>query len=211
MKTYCVLNPKTNRCLTSYSENETSINCRYEPSTKRCNSIKTKIVPTKKKALSHLFAPIMPERKSPVNTRKTLKNAAKRKTPVLKIKQAKIVDYYGYQVESPVKTYLNKLVFKTPVKNMRKIAKEMDLYIPLDEYPTDKKVREYLVNEILDLAQNDARDAFRSNIIVLENVKRVIKDDLDLSALFMNEPEYASLFEKTPGGIHIQRKNNYIF
>lgn len=192
MKTYCVVNPKTNRCVTTYSENETSINCRYQPTTKRCSSIKTKYLSsTKKKTLHHLFDDIIAERKSP---RKTLKKTVKRKTPGLKIKQQKNVDYYGYQVESHVKTYLNKLVFKTPVKNFRKIANEMNLYIPLNQYPTDKKVREYLVNEILELAQNDARDKFSSNIIVVENIKRVIKNDYDLSALFMSDPEYATLF-----------------
>lgn len=206
MKNFCVINPKTNRCVTSYIENETSSNCKYESNTKRCSSVKTKVRSyTKKKTPSPFFAGIFGEGKSPtINKKKTLKRTVKPKEP-------KVVIYYGYQVETAVKTYLNKLVFKTPVKNMRKIAQEMDLYIPLQDYPTDKKVREYLVSEILDLAQNDARDAFRSNIIVLENVKRVIKDDLELSALFIHDPEYATLFEKTPGGIHYQRKQKLPF
>lgn len=206
MKLFCILNPKTNRCITNNTENETSYMCKYENSTKRCSSIKSR-QSTKKKALTQPLYTLFVERKSPIN-KKTLKRTINQKSPTLKVKKPKIVDYYGHQVESPVKTYLNKLVFKAPVKNMRKIAQDMNLYIPLNDYPTDKKVREYLVYEILDLAQNDARDSFRSNIIVIENVKRVIKDDHDLSALFMHDPEYGILFEKTPGGIHYQKKQN---
>ena len=212
VKSLCVLNPKTNRCITSNSENETSFNCKYEPITKRCSTLKkTRKQSTEKKDLFGFFGMNVPERKisnrtPPSPLRQTQKRVVKRKTPTLKTKQQKVVTYYNYLVETPVRTYLNKLIFKGSVSEMRRIARDMDLFIPLHEYPTDKKLREYLVNEVLDLAKNDARDSFKSNIITLENVKRVIKGDPELSALFMNDPEYAELFEKTPGGIHYKRK-----
>lgn len=95
--------------------------------------LKQRFVRILKKASSPFFAGIFGEGKSiTITKRKTLKRTVKPKEP-------KVVIYYGYQVEAPVKTYLNKLVFKTPVKNMRKIAQEMDLYIPLQDYPTDKR------------------------------------------------------------------------
>lgn len=54
MKNFCVINPKTNRCVTSYIENETSSNCKYESNTKRCSSVKTKVRSyTKKRHLPH--------------------------------------------------------------------------------------------------------------------------------------------------------------
>lgn len=213
IKSVCVLNPKTNRCITSNSENETSFNCKYEPSTKRCStSKKTKTRSTEKKGLFGFFGINAPERKTSYKNhqkilKQTLKKVDKRKTHTLKTKQQRVVTYYNFLVETPVRTYLNKLIFKGSVSEMRRIARDMNLYIPLSDYPTDKKVREYLVNEVLDFAKHDARDSFKSDIITVENVKRVIKGDPDLSAIFMNDPEYAQLFEKTPGGIHYTRKH----
>lgn len=91
--------------------------------------------------------------------------------------------YQRYRADQETINYLNDLVVNASASKMRKIARDNDLYIPLDEYIDDAKMKEYILNEIFDLAKNHARDRYKTETIRLLNVKYVIDDDIELSAI----------------------------
>lgn len=160
---YCVQKPNGS-CVKSKFEDSTSINCQYNTTSKRCNKVK--------KTRSKVVKP------------KSV-NVSMNRNKTLKIEKNTEIVYYGYLVEKPVKTYLDKLVIKASALKMRKRAKDLDLYIPLHEYKNAKAMKEYVIDEILVLARNDARDNFKSNVITVNNVIRVIKDDYDLTSILL--------------------------
>ena len=89
--------------------------------------------------------------------------------------------YDKYNLDKESRNYLNKLVVNASANKMRELAKKYDLYIPLS--PDDKTMKEYILNEILTLAQNDARDRLRTETIKLVNIKHVIEEDIELSVV----------------------------
>uniref|UniRef100_A0A6C0JKT6 Uncharacterized protein n=1 Tax=viral metagenome TaxID=1070528 RepID=A0A6C0JKT6_9ZZZZ len=56
---------------------------------------------------------------------------------------------------------------------MRNLGKKEKLYIPLDDYPTDSALKEYLVEDILDLAENYTRNVGRK-VITEKDIKYII-------------------------------------
>lgn len=163
MSIFCIQKPNGS-CVKSKFEDSTSINCQYNITSKRCNKVK--------KTKSNIIKPRSIH--VSMSRNKTLKN--KKTTEVV---------YYGYLVDKSVKTYLDKLVIKASAIKMRKKAKDLNLYIPLEEYKTAKAMKEYVIDEILVLSRNDARDYSKSDIISLNNVIRVIKDDYDLTSILL--------------------------
>lgn len=91
--------------------------------------------------------------------------------------------YQKYKADQETINYLNGLVVNAPANKMRNLARENNLYIPLDNYPNDMIMKEYILNEIFDLAQYDARDRYKTETIRLVNVKNVIDDDIELSVI----------------------------
>lgn len=94
----------------------------------------------------------------------------------------------GFIVSQKAYKYLKKILLnKTSLQitNMRKKHEKENLYIPIDKYPTDKLLKDYLFKEILELANNYARDK-GEDIISIKAVKYVINEDIDLSILLKN-------------------------
>jgi len=89
--------------------------------------------------------------------------------------------YEKYNADQEIRTYLNKLVVNASANKMRELAQKYDLYIQLS--PDDKIMKEFILNTILELAQYDARDRFRTETIKLVNIKHVIEEDIDLSVI----------------------------
>jgi hypothetical protein len=98
------------------------------------------------------------------------------------IKQV-INNYYTYKVRKSVKDYLNRLVFKRPADEMRDISREKEFGLALEKYDDDKKMRDYLMEEILELANNYAREREETDIISVKGVKWVIKNDEELTTV----------------------------
>jgi len=97
------------------------------------------------------------------------------------------LDYYGYVIEPQVKTYLDNILFKKSASVLREKAKNNNLMIPLYNYPDDTDLKLYLVNEVLELASNDAFDYNRGetrNVINMRNITKVISMDPDLNTIF---------------------------
>lgn len=91
--------------------------------------------------------------------------------------------YDKYKVDQEARNYLNKLVVNASASQMRKIARDYELMIPLEDYPNDDKMKDYILAEILVLAHHDARDRSKSEIVRLENVQVAIDNDPDLLAI----------------------------
>jgi hypothetical protein len=114
------------------------------------------------------------------------KSLKKRPSPMRMVPTNKEIGknvYQRYNVDQETKNYLNELVFNGSASKMRNLAKKYNLFIPLEEYPNDAIMKEYVVNEILDLSRHHARDISKSEIIRLPNVKYVIDDDIELSVI----------------------------
>ena len=83
------------------------------------------------------------------------------------------------------KKHLEKIILnKTPLQitKMRKKHEENELYIPIDEYTTDKSLKDYLANEVLELANYYAIEESQ-DIISVKAIKHVIEQDKDLEIL----------------------------
>jgi hypothetical protein len=91
--------------------------------------------------------------------------------------------YDRYKVGPEARIFLNLLVGNASATQMRKIARDNDLYIPLDNYPDDTQMKEYILDEILNLAQNDAWDRNRSETVRIKNIQVAIDQDAELSEL----------------------------
>jgi len=97
------------------------------------------------------------------------------------------INYHGHLVESNVKTYLETLLKPLTGKKIREMNSKFDLYLPVDNYPNDNDLKEYIIKDILELSQNDARDRTKSNRIILNNIHYVIIRDDVLLVLFRNK------------------------
>lgn len=89
--------------------------------------------------------------------------------------------YDKYNLDQESRNYLNKLVVNASANKMRELANKYDLYIQLSS--DDKIMKEYILKEILSLAQYDARDRFKTETIKLINISHVIDDDMELSII----------------------------
>jgi len=98
--------------------------------------------------------------------------------------QKNVVDFYNYKVNKSVKTYLTNAIIKKSGKILRERAEGQDL--PMDDLQDDKTLKDYLVNEVLELAHYDAFDD-ESKVISLKNVKRVIQGDYTLNMVIFNK------------------------
>jgi hypothetical protein len=91
-----------------------------------------------------------------------------------------------YTFTTKAYNYLDKLILKkTPseITKMRKIHLDNKLDIPLNDYKTDNELKEYMFNEICDLATYYSRDADSHDVITVKSINYVIKNDDDLSVL----------------------------
>ena len=92
-----------------------------------------------------------------------------------------------------VASFLEKNVMKKSAEKLRKIKEENHLYIPLQDYPDDNRMKDYIIEEILDLAYyfevdnanpKQKKEQKENGIIIsLKAVKMVIKNDDELSML----------------------------
>jgi len=90
-----------------------------------------------------------------------------------------------------VASFLEKNIMKKSAEKFRKIKEDNHLHIPLQEYPDDNRMKDYIIEEILDLAYYYELDNAKpiqkkeqSGIIIsLKSVKMVIKLDDELSIL----------------------------
>ena len=94
-----------------------------------------------------------------------------------------ITDYYTYKIRKSAKDYLHRLVFKRSADEMRDISREKEFGLALEKYDDDKKMRDYLMEEILELANNYAREREETDIISVKGVKWVIKNDEELTTV----------------------------
>jgi len=129
-------------------------------------------------------------------SKKIYKGGVKNKTQKIK-KNEKLVDVKEIDEiakdivgeESTIKipkttvTFLVKLINGKSPEEFRKIAKENEFYIPLDEYTENKEMLLYLCREILDLAVNATRDKKKKSVSS-KIITSVIDDDEELKYLF---------------------------
>jgi hypothetical protein len=94
----------------------------------------------------------------------------------------KTTKFYNYTVKDNVKTYLTNRVLKASAKKIRG-KQNLVPYFPMNRYPTDSGLKEYIVKEVLSLAENHSRDEYGSTIITLKMIKHVIDSDNDLKML----------------------------
>lgn len=182
--TYCIKSLKTNRCVKSKYQDNTSIECNHNYSTNRCNLTRKKTNYSSKNKKKN--------RPKSISMPKSLKNK-KEKIKKMDEPTNTIVDYHGYLVEIDVKSYLEKLIMKKSGKKIREMNEKYELYMPVDEYPNDNDLKEYLIKDILFLSSNDVRDRTKTNAITLNNVHYVIVNDPSILPLFGNK--YKGLFK----------------
>jgi hypothetical protein len=85
-----------------------------------------------------------------------------------------------------VASFLEKNVMKKSAEKFRKINEENHLEIPLQEYPDDNRMKDYIIEEILELAyyyELEHTKPRQKIIISLKSVKMVIKMNDELSIL----------------------------
>lgn len=141
-KNKCIVNQKTNKCILSDMENETSNKCYLGKRTRKCHNYPAEFDDTTTLA------------------RFTLTQKAK--------------EYLDKKI-------LNKT--SAQIAKLRKIHNDKDLFIPVDDYTTDSALKDYLVGEVLTLANHYARDSDGPDIICIKGIKNVIKEDYDLNIL----------------------------
>jgi hypothetical protein len=103
------------------------------------------------------------------------------------------VYYFGRNVEKNIPKYFERHVFNKSADQFRKIAVKHDLYYGLDA--NDDKLKDDLVDDILQLAGNLERDYNQREMISLRAVKYVINDDEEIRTLF-NQKEKTMRFRR---------------
>jgi len=81
-------------------------------------------------------------------------------------------------------SFLIKMMHTKTPEEFRQIAKENDLYIPLNEYPENKEMFLYLIREILELAINATRDGKKKSVSS-KIIEKVIENDPEFNMLFL--------------------------
>lgn len=176
---YCIKSLKTGRCVKSNYQDTTSSECNYNYTTKRCNSTKKISRPktiSKPKSIS---------RPKTISRPKSLKSRIIHR-PSIKL-LSNTINYHGYSVEPNVKTYLETLLKKMSGKKIREINAKLNLYLPVDNYPNDNDLKEYIIKDILELSDNDTRDRTKTNAITLNNIRYVMVRDDVILVLFRNQ------------------------
>lgn len=103
-----------------------------------------------------------------------------RRCRTVKVIKNIIKDYYGYPIRKSAKDYLNRLIIKRPADKFRAISKEHGLGLSLEDYTDDIKLHDFLIDEILELAHNFAREREETTVISVKAIKWVIKNDEEL-------------------------------
>lgn len=174
-KKYCIKNERTNRCILSKEQNDSSQFCELSETTKKCKNM------TKKRTTP-------PARNKSVKT----SNISKKSNTS---KKSNAIEYHGFLVNPGVKRYLDKLIFNIKsVKKFRDIAEDNNLEInaPFKVKNTDMKLKVYLMHQVLSLSRYMAKDTIKSNqllaikdvVVSLKIVKQAINNDPELKMLF---------------------------
>jgi len=79
-------------------------------------------------------------------------------------------------------SFLIKILHKKSPDEWRQLAKENELYIPLDEYPENRDAILYLAREILELAINFTRDT-KKKTVSTKTITHIIENDVELKLL----------------------------
>ena len=90
-------------------------------------------------------------------------------------KQIPFEMYGEYKIAKPVKTFITNKILKRSAAQMRASDPEGDDWLSM--YPDDQEMKEVVINEVLDLAKNHARDSIKSDVITMKSVKHVISSD----------------------------------
>lgn len=81
-------------------------------------------------------------------------------------------------------SYLLKKVTQKSPDELRRISKENELYMQLEQYSDDKEMLLYLVKEILELAINGTRDNKKKSV-TSKMIERVIDNDEEFKLLLL--------------------------
>ena len=98
-------------------------------------------------------------------------------------KDIDFISYHNVKMKKSVKSFIDKNILKKSAQKMRDIKNDNGLYIPLDDYSNDDDMKEYIIDEVLDLAKHYERDNNQSDVISLKTIKTVIKNDTDLKLI----------------------------
>ena len=180
-KKYCIKNEKTNRCILSKEQNDSSQFCELSETTKKCKNM------TKKRTTP-------PARNKSVKTSNTsnTSNTSKKSNAS---KKSNTIEYHGFLVNPGVKRYLDKLIFNIKsVKKFRDIAEDnnLEINVPFKVKNTDMKLKVYLMHQVLSLSRYMAKDTIKRNqllaikdvVVSLKIVKQAINNDPELKMLF---------------------------
>lgn len=174
-KKYCIKNERTNRCILSKEQNDSSQFCELSETTKKCKNM------TKKRTTP-------PARNKSVKTSNTSNTSNTSK-------KSNTIEYHGFLVNPGVKRYLDKLIFNIKsVKKFRDIAEDnnLEINVPFKVKNTDMKLKVYLMHQVLSLSRYMAKDTIKRNqllaikdvVVSLKIVKQAINNDPELKMLF---------------------------
>lgn len=127
-----------------------------------------------------------------VNTRRCVKSVSRNETSAeckfvnrtqrcTAVKTEPFVDYKGYKVSKGVKSYLEKKIENAPLKKIIDAASKDDDYedtlqfVLENKKKTEPQIKRELIDEILELAMNHARDSKDSEVIGTASLKHVFK------------------------------------
>lgn len=93
------------------------------------------------------------------------------------------VPYNGFKVVKSIPSFLNKKIINPPLAKLMSIAQKDESYEDVAKFlfekknKTDADIKHGIVEELLDMAANAARDKDHSTVIEMKHIKYIIKDD----------------------------------
>lgn len=92
------------------------------------------------------------------------------------------IQFNGYLISEKVKEYLEKKVIAISFSVFKERAKKT-LYYPVNDFKNETDLKKYIINDILELASNRARDNNNTNKITINDVKSIVDNDYELKII----------------------------
>jgi len=178
-RTVCTQNVK-NKCVLSDVETETSKNCSYSETTKRCRNINTTTKKNKNMSVSAKIPKAKPSKQA-----KTAKASKKETFVYMNVKLYHGKQYTGTDIKCKlekdavafVKRYITSKSPDVFTKRNDTAKENYDNILPND----DSEIIDFLLSDILELSTHNARDQRSTDTIIAYDIKRVICMDPFLS------------------------------
>lgn len=113
---------------------------------------------------------------------KTFKNCGIVVSKQKQLGEEKFINFHGYLISEKVKQYLEKKVINIPGSVFKQRGKKT-LYYPTNDFKNETDLKKYIINDILQLANNRARDDRNTNKITLDDVISIVNNDFELKII----------------------------